>query len=154
MGYQNARFSTRGCITRLYSFDSIICNSILRDFLERPLSGAWNRYFKVIAIPFGFVANLTNSWLGLVVIYLLTQALWIVGIHGANIIFAFINPIALANMSLNVAGERMIVAGEFSNMFVIAGGSGATLGLCIWLATRARSEQLSAIGKASIVPYF
>lgn len=55
-------------------------------------------------------------------------------------------------MSLNVAGERMIVAGEFSNMFVIAGGSGATLGLCIWLATRARSEQLSAIGKASIVP--
>lgn len=108
--------------------------------------------FKVIAIPFGFVANLTNSWLGLVVIYLLTQALWIVGIHGANIIFAFISPIALANMSLNVAGERMIVAGEFSNMFVIAGGSGATLGLCIWLATRARSEQLSAIGKASIVP--
>lgn len=37
-------------------------------------------------------------------------------------------------------------------MFVIAGGSGATLGLCIWLATRAKSEQLSAIGKASIVP--
>ena len=49
-------------------------------------------------------------------------------------------------------GTRFIVAGEFSNMFVIAGGSGATLGLCIWLATRAKSEQLSAIGKASIVP--
>lgn len=121
-------------------------------FLNGLLVALGTDIFKVIAIPFGFVANLTNSWLGLVVIYLLTQALWIVGIHGANIIFAFINPIALANMSLNVAGERMIVAGEFSNMFVIAGGSGATLGLCIWLATRARSEQLSAIGKASIVP--
>ncbi|EHJ56852.1 PTS system, lactose/cellobiose family IIC component [Streptococcus urinalis FB127-CNA-2] len=110
--------------------------------------------FEVIAIPFGFVAHLTDTWLGLVVIYLLTQALWIVGIHGANIIFAFVNPIALANMATNANGGHLIVAGEFSNMFVIAGGSGATLGMCIWLATRARSEQLSAIGKASVVPGF
>ncbi|MEY8700437.1 PTS cellobiose transporter subunit IIC [Streptococcus ferus] len=109
--------------------------------------------FKVIAIPFGFVTKLTDSWIGLMIIYLLTQALWIVGIHGANIIFALVNPIALANMAQNASeGTRYIVAGEFSNMFVIAGGSGATLGLCIWLATRAKSEQLSAIGKASIVP--
>lgn len=109
--------------------------------------------FKVIAIPFGFVSHLTNSWIGIVIIYLLTQALWIVGIHGANIIFAFVSPIALANMASNAAeGTRFVVAGEWSNMFVIAGGSGATLGLCIWLATRAKSEQLSAIGKASLVP--
>ncbi|MDS6105520.1 PTS transporter subunit EIIC, partial [Streptococcus pneumoniae] len=33
--------------------------------------------FKVIAIPFGFVSNLTNSWIGLMIIYLLTQLLWI-----------------------------------------------------------------------------
>lgn len=109
--------------------------------------------FKVIAIPFGFVSHLTNTWIGLVIIYLLTQALWIVGIHGANIIFSIINPIALANMASNAShGTRLIVAGEFSNMFVVAGGSGATLGLCIWLATRAKSEQLRAIGKAAIVP--
>lgn len=108
--------------------------------------------FKVIAIPFGFVTHLTNSWLGLMIIYLLTQVLWVVGIHGANIIFAFVNPIALSNMAANAAGGKFIVAGEFSNMFVIAGGSGATLGLCIWLATRAKSEQLSAIGKAAVVP--
>ncbi len=121
-------------------------------FLNGVLVALGTDIFKVIAIPFSFVGNLTNTWIGLVIIYLLTQALWVVGIHGANIIFAFVSPIALANMSLNAAGERMIVAGEFSNMFVIAGGSGATLGLCIWLATRARSEQLSAIGKAAIVP--
>lgn len=117
------------------------------------LVAAGTDIFKVIAIPFGFVAHLTNSWFGIVVIYLLTQALWIVGIHGANIIFAIVNPIALANMASNASeGTRLIVAGEWSNMFVIAGGSGATLGLCIWLATRAKSEQLSAIGKASLVP--
>ncbi len=108
--------------------------------------------FKVIAIPFGFVASLTNSWLGLMIIYLLTQLLWIVGIHGANIIFAFVNPIALANMAANAAGGNFAIAGEFSNMFVIAGGSGATLGLCIYVAFLAKSEQLKAIGKASLVP--
>lgn len=102
--------------------------------------------FKVIAIPFGFVSNLTNSWIGLMIIYLLTQLLWIVGIHGANIVFAFVNPIALANMAENAA------AGEFSNMFVIAGGSGATLGLCLYIAFAAKSEQLKAIGRASVVP--
>ncbi|HFR3550606.1 TPA: PTS cellobiose transporter subunit IIC [Streptococcus suis] len=108
--------------------------------------------FKVIAIPFGFVTSLTDTWIGLMIIYLLTQLLWLVGIHGANIVFAFVSPIALANMAANAEGARFVVAGEFSNMFVIAGGSGATLGLCIWLATRARSEQLSAIGKAALVP--
>lgn len=108
--------------------------------------------FEAISIPFSFVRNLTGTWIGIMIIYLLTQALWIVGIHGANIIFAFVNPIALANMAANAKGAHYIVAGEWSNMFVIAGGSGATLGLCIWLATRSKSEQLNAIGKASVVP--
>ena len=109
--------------------------------------------FQIIAIPFAFVGKLTNTWIGLVIIYLITQALWIVGIHGANIVWAFVNPIALVNMASNAAdGTHYIVAGEFSSMFVIAGGSGATLGLCIWCAFRARSSQLSAIGKASVVP--
>lgn len=83
--------------------------------------------FQIIAIPFAFVDKLTNTWIGLVIIYLITQALWIVGIHGANIVWAFVNPIALVNMASNAAdGTHYIVAGEFSSMFVIAGGSGAT----------------------------
>ena len=103
-------------------------------FINGALVALGTDIFKVIAIPFGFVANLTNSWIGLMIIYLLTQLLWIVGIHGANIIFAFVNPIALANMAENAAGGHYAVAGEFSNMFVIAGGSGATLGLCLYIA--------------------
>ena len=42
--------------------------------------------YNVVAIPFGFVKHIANSWLGIVVIYLLVHALWIVGIHGANIV--------------------------------------------------------------------
>lgn len=108
--------------------------------------------FKVIAIPFSFVSNLTNSWLGILVIYFLISALWIVGIHGANIIGAFLTPIVLANMQLNMQGANIPFAGEFQNSFVIMGGSGATLGLTIFIAFLAKSEQLKVLGRAGIVP--
>ena len=108
--------------------------------------------FKVIAVPFSFVSNLTNSWLGILVIYFLISALWIVGIHGANIISAFLTPIVLSNMQLNMQGANIPFAGEFQNSFVIMGGSGATLGLTIFIAFLAKSEQLKVLGRAGVVP--
>lgn len=108
--------------------------------------------FKVIAIPFSFVSNLTNSWLGVVIIYFLISALWVVGIHGANIIGAFLTPIVLSNMQLNMQGANIPFAGEFQNSFVIMGGSGATLGLTIFIAFLAKSEQLKVLGRAGVVP--
>lgn len=108
--------------------------------------------FKLVAIPFGFVVNLTNSWLGILVIYFIIHALWVVGIHGANIIGAFLTPIVLGNMQSNLDGANIPFAGEFQNTFVIMGGSGATLGLCIFIAFLAKSEQLKILGKASIAP--
>lgn len=108
--------------------------------------------FKVIAIPFSFVSDLTNSWLGVLVIYFLISALWVVGIHGANIIGAFLTPIVLSNMQLNMQGANIPFAGEFQNSFVIMGGSGATLGLTIFIAFLAKSEQLKVLGRAGVVP--
>ena len=108
--------------------------------------------FKIIAVPFGFVVNLTSSWIGILVIYFLIHALWIVGIHGANIISAFITPIVLSNMQLNIEGANIPFAGEFQNSFVVMGGSGATVGLCVFIAFLAKSEQLRVLGKASLAP--
>ncbi|MFD1362383.1 PTS cellobiose transporter subunit IIC [Lentibacillus salinarum] len=109
--------------------------------------------FKVIAIPFGFVVNLTNSWLGIMVIYFLIHALWIVGIHGANIIYqGFLFPIVLSNLESNVDGANIPFAGEFQNAFVVIGGSGATLGLCLFIAFLAKSTQLRVLGKTSVAP--
>lgn len=108
--------------------------------------------FKVVAIPFSFVVNLTNSWLGVIVIYFLIHALWIVGIHGANIISAFLTPIVLSNMQANIDGANIPFAGEFQNSFVIMGGSGSTLGLVIFIAFLAKSQQLKVLGKASLAP--
>lgn len=108
--------------------------------------------FKVIAVPFSFVSKLTNSWGGILVIYFLISALWIVGIHGANIVTSFLTPIILSNMQLNMQGANIPFAGEFQNSFVIMGGSGATLGLTIFIAFLAKSQQLKVLGRAGVVP--
>lgn len=108
--------------------------------------------YKVIAIPFAFVSHITNTWLGIVVIYLLVHALWIVGIHGANIVMGLVNPILLANMAQNVDGKFIAYAGEFTNSYVTIGGSGATLLLCFYTAFRAKSNQLRMLGKAAMGP--
>ena len=108
--------------------------------------------YKVIAIPFAFVTNITNTLPGIIVIYLLVHALWIVGIHGANIVMGLVNPILLANMAANVDGASYAFAGEFTNAYVTIGGSGATLGLTLFIAFFAKSEQLKMLGKAAIGP--
>lgn len=110
--------------------------------------------YKIVAIPFGFVTNLTSTWLGLLVVYFIMHALWIVGIHGATIVTSFLTPIVLSNMQLNQKGANIPFAGEFNNCFVTIGGSGATLGMVIFIAFFAKSAQLGALGKASIVPAF
>lgn len=108
--------------------------------------------FKVVAIPFGFVVDIANTWGGLLVIFFLIHALWIVGIHGANIISSMLIPVVVGNMAANANGANIPFAGEFYNNFVFIGGSGGTLGLTLYIAFLARSQQLGILGKASIAP--
>lgn len=128
----------------LVAFTILLINGILIAF--------GTDIFKLVAIPFGFVVYLTDTWIGILIIYFLVHALWIVGIHGATIVFGFLTPILLSNMQANLEGAVYPLAGEFSNAFVYAGGSGATLGLAIFMAFFAKSQQLRVIGKAAVPP--
>ena len=108
--------------------------------------------FKVIAVPFGFVTKIAGSWGGLIIIYFLMQALWLVGIHGATIITSLLTPVVLYNMQQNAEGAAFPFAGEFNNAFVTIGGSGSTLVFIFMLAFMSKSEQFKMLGKASFVP--
>jgi PTS system cellobiose-specific IIC component len=108
--------------------------------------------FKVLYIPFSFVSNIADTWWGFLIIIFLIHFLWWFGIHGATIVSSFYTPIVLANMAANVKGANHFFAGDPLNAFVIIGGSGATLGVAIWLVARSKSVQLREIGKAEIVP--
>ncbi|WP_125766735.1 PTS transporter subunit EIIC [Lapidilactobacillus wuchangensis] len=107
----------------------------------------------LLLIPFGFVQNLTGSWLGMVVILLLIHLLWIVGVHGTAIIKnSFVNPILLVLLTENINGAHHVFAGDFINMWVFIGGAGGTLGLVLLMLFNAKSKQLQVLGRAAIVP--
>jgi len=108
--------------------------------------------FKVLYIPFSFITDITNTWWGFLIIILLIHLLWWFGIHGATIISSFYTPIVLTNMAANVRGAHNFFAGDPLNAFVHIGGSGAALGLAIWLAFFSKSVQLRQIGKVEFVP--
>ncbi|KGH79971.1 PTS system cellobiose-specific transporter subunit IIC [Oenococcus oeni IOEB_0607] len=108
--------------------------------------------FKILYIPFSFVSNIADTWWGFLIIVFLIHFLWWFGVHGATIMSSFYTPIVLANMASNAKGGFHFFAGDPLNAFVIIGGSGATLGLAIWLLFRSRSTQLREIGKVEIVP--
>ncbi|KRM05718.1 cellobiose phosphotransferase system IIC component [Liquorilactobacillus ghanensis DSM 18630] len=108
--------------------------------------------YRSIAIPFKLVTNLTNTWVFLLIVYFIVHVLWIVGIHGASIVTSLLTPIMLVNLAANQNGAHLPFAGEFNNTFVIVGGSGATLGMVIYITFFARSAQLSNLGKTSLVP--
>ncbi len=108
--------------------------------------------YDLIAIPFGFVVNLTGTLPGLLVIYFLIHALWLVGIHGATIVTSPLTAITLANVATNVNGGCQVFAGEFNNAFVTIGGSGGTLGLCMFMCFLAKSDQLKYLGRSAMVP--
>ena len=148
-----ARAFTALVPTAVIAFAIIILNGIM--------IALGTNLFDIVAWPFGFAVQLTDTVWGLMIVYFLVHALWLVGIHGANIILPLISPIALMNLDHNIAyvhgllgpdARPLVWAGEFANAFVTVGGSGATLALAFWLMTRAKSTQLKVLGRASIAP--
>lgn len=107
----------------------------------------------LLSAPFGFVKNLTGSWLGMIIILLLIHLLWIVGVHGTAIIKnSFVNPILLVALTENIAGQKNIFAGDFINMWVFIGGAGGTLGLVLLMNFAAKSKQLKVLGRTALLP--
>jgi PTS system cellobiose-specific IIC component len=137
------------------SFSSLIpgfCVALVVAVLNLLLIFAGTDIFKVLYIPFSFISNIANTWWGFLIIIFLVHFLWWFGIHGATIMSSFYTPIVLANMAANVKGASYFFAGDPMNAFVIIGGSGATLGMELWMVSRAKSIQLKEIGKAELVP--
>lgn len=108
--------------------------------------------FEVLYIPFSFISNIVGTWWGVLIVFFLIGLLWWFGIHGATIISSFYQAITLSNLAANASGAHNVFAGEFTNAFVFLGGSGATLGMALWMAFAAKSAQLKSLGKLEAIP--
>ena len=99
-----------------------------------------------------------DSYVSLAIIYGAMSLFWFVGVHGPSIVEPAISAALVANMSANLtayqAGEQAThVLSLSSQYFVVClGGTGATLVICFMFAFLAKSKEMKAIGRASMIP--
>src|SRR5699024_7477351 len=108
---------------------------------------------------FSPLVSASNSYWAALGMILLMLVLWSMGIHGMNVVSSVAYPFWMTQLANNAdavsAGENAsgIVTEPFFHMFTHVGGSGATLGLVIFMIFSA-SAQLRQIGKTAIIPSF
>ncbi len=99
-----------------------------------------------------------DSYVGIAIIYGAMSLFWFVGVHGPSIVEPAVEVALLAGMTENLAAFQ---AGQHANhalslgmqYFVVTmGGTGATLVACMMFAFLAKSKELRAVGRASMVP--
>ena len=114
--------------------------------------GAWIlEVFKPL-----FVA--ADGYIGVAIIYGAMAMFWFVGIHGPSIVEPAVTAIYIANIEANLqivsaGGHATNILTHSTSYFVATiGGTGATLMFCAMCAFIAKSKQLRAVGRASIIP--
>ena len=103
-----------------------------------------------------FVA--ADGYIGIAIIYGAMAMFWFVGIHGPSIVEPAVTAIYIANIEANLqivtaGGHATNILTHPTSYFVATlGGTGATLMFCAMCAFIAKSKQLRAVGRASIIP--
>ena len=103
-----------------------------------------------------FVA--ADGYIGVAIIYGAMAMFWFMGIHGPSIVEPAVTAIYIANIEANLqiysAGGHAvnILTHPTSHFVATLGGTGATLMFCAMCAFIAKSQQLKAVGRASIIP--
>ena len=108
----------------------------------------------ILAKPIGAV----NSVPGAILLCAFILLLWCCGVHGQMVTMAVTSPITMAafasNAELFAAGAEPVFFPIFMTLAIsFLGGTGNTFALCL-LSLKAKSEQMKAFGKATIVPSF
>lgn len=99
-----------------------------------------------------------DGYTGVAIIYGAMAMFWFVGIHGPSIVEPAVTAIYIANIEANLnlvqaGGQATNILTHGTSYFVATlGGTGATLMLTAMFAFIAKSKQLKAVGKSSIIP--
>ena len=123
------------------------------------INPALNIATAITAIFMVPVSFFVGSVPGMIIINTFAVLLWTTGVHGTMITIPFILPVLIAaitnNGALHAAGLPTVFNPAFLFMATsFVGGTGCTLGLVLLCTFRAKSEQLKAVGKVSLLPGF
>ncbi len=134
-----ATISTVGLIITLLTHMSLF--DIIYSLVQKPLQ------------------NVVQGLPGILLLMLVAQLFWIIGIHGNQMIKPIREPLLIAAIAANTeahaAGRPLpnIITMPFWDMYMSMGGSGVTIGLliAIFLVTKKRAD-IKAIAKLSFAP--
>lgn len=104
----------------------------------------------IIGIP---MHHIGGTLPGMIFSVVLIGLLWTLGLHGDAIVLVFIQPIWLSNMSENLTAFQNnqpiphIITQQFYDLWIAPGGTGALLGLVIFMLIRSRSAQMKQLGR-------
>lgn len=130
-----------GCLVFLITHLSLL--DIIYGLIQKPLQ------------------NLVKGLPGILLLVLITQMFWIIGLHGIQIIKPFREPLlitaTIANIEAYFIGKNLpnIVTIPFWNMYINMSGSGVTIGLlfAIFLTKRKyQKKRLIDIAKTALIP--
>lgn len=134
----------------------IISTWLIKMIFEVTSFGTIHECIKaILGVPLSFVGG---SLFGTVLAAFMISLLWAVGIHGADIVGAVMNPIWYVFMDENrlafQLGQELphVVTANFVDIWISIGGSGTTIVLAYLMFRKAKSKQLKEIGKLSITP--
>ena len=131
-------FSVAGCLFNAYTGNYI---------------NVW--IYNIIQVPLQALANTT---VGIVILSLVNQIFWFLGIHGGMVIEGVRGPLSAAGIAENISAVQAggvatnILTRGFWTSFVVVGGGGITLSLLIAIFLFSKREDHKSIAKFSLIP--
>lgn len=111
--------------------------------------------YSIIQLPLQALANTTG---GILVLALVNQLFWFLGIHGGMVIEGVRGPLSAAGLAENISAVQAggvatnILTRGFWTSFVVVGGGGITLSLLIAIFIFSKREDHKSIVKFSLIP--
>ena len=111
--------------------------------------------YNIIQLPLQALANTTG---GILVLALVNQLFWFLGIHGGMVIEGVRGPLSASGLAENISAVQAggvatnILTRGFWTSFVVVGGGGITLSLLIAIFIFSKREDHKSIAKFSLIP--
>ena len=111
--------------------------------------------YNIIQLPLQALANTTG---GILVLALVNQLFWFLGIHGGMVIEGVRGPLSAPGLAENISAVQAggvatnILTRGFWTSFVVVGGGGITLSLLIAIFIFSKREDHKSIAKFSLIP--
>lgn len=140
-----------------YTMIALLSGIIAWGFSLTSFGSIHELIFNILQIPMQYIGG---SILGVLAAYVMTNILWLFGIHGKAVMFSVLLPVWQSLTAENLAAAQAgttapnIIDLGFTTIFFEIGGAGCVFALAVLMLFFAKSQQYKAFGKVFIVPTF